>query len=69
MVYRFKFHERLIHGGSAAAAASADGHWFRVYDLQKGTTLIILLAARGKSSQAKDIDEALQLADNLPEQT
>jgi putative component of toxin-antitoxin plasmid stabilization module len=31
--------------------------------------LIILLAAGGKSTQAKDIDEALQLADNLPEQT
>ncbi len=53
---------------SASAAAPAP-LGFRVYYLQRGTTLIILLAGGGKSSQAKDIDEALLLADNLTEQT
>ena len=54
---------------ATGCSASAAPPGFRVYDLQRGTTLIILLAAGGKSTQAKDIDEALQLADNLPEQT
>jgi putative addiction module killer protein len=40
-----------------------------VYYLQRGTALIILLAGGDKSSQAKDIDEALLLADNLTEET
>jgi putative addiction module killer protein len=45
------------------------GPGYRVYYLQRGTTLIILLAGgRDKSSQAKDIDEALLLADNLTEE-
>jgi len=42
------------------------GH--RVYYMQRGTELIILLAGGDKSSQAKDIDEALLLADNLTEE-
>jgi putative addiction module killer protein len=45
------------------------GPGYRVYYLQKGTKLIILLAGGNKSSQAKDIDEALLLADNLTEET
>ena len=45
------------------------GPGYRVYYLQRGTKLIILLASGDKSSQAKDIDEALLLAANLTEET
>jgi putative addiction module killer protein len=43
------------------------GPGYRVYYLQKGTTLIILLAGGDKSSQSKDIQTALQLAETLSE--
>ena len=42
---------------------------YRVYYLQRGPALIILLAGGDKSSQVKDIDEALLLAANLTEET
>nr|WP_233133909.1 type II toxin-antitoxin system RelE/ParE family toxin [Synechococcus sp. BO 8801] len=45
------------------------GPGYRVYYLQRGTALIILLAGGDKSSKAKDIDEALLMADNLAEET
>jgi putative addiction module killer protein len=45
------------------------GPGYRVYYLQKGTTLIILLAGGDKSSQSKDIQTALQLAETLSEES
>ena len=68
--------ERLISGNPGDAKPVGAGvselrinygPGYRVYYLQKGTTLIILLAGGDKSSQAKDIQAALQLADTLSE--
>ena len=68
--------ERLISGNPGDAKPVGAGvselrinygPGYRVYYLQKGTTLIILLAGGDKSSQAKDIQAALQLADTFSE--
>lgn len=42
---------------------------YRAYFLQRGTTLIILLAGGDKSSHAKDIDVVLLRAANFTEET
>ena len=44
------------------------GPGYRVYFKRRGRELIILLAGGDKSTQAKDIKAALQLARNLSEQ-
>jgi len=44
------------------------GPGYRVYYQQRGSTLIILLAGGDKSSQAKDIEEALALAQTFKEE-
>ena len=54
--------------GSGVSELRIDvGPGYRVYDQQKGSRLIILLAGGDKSSQARDIEEALMLSRQIME--
>ena len=68
--------ERLIGGnpgdvrpvGSGVSELRINyGPGYRVYYQQKGPTLIVLLAGGDKSSQARDIEEALMLSRQIKE--
>lgn len=68
--------ERLIGGNPGDVRPVGSGiselriHYgpgYRVYYQQKGSTLIILLAGGDKSSQARDIEEALTLSCQIKE--
>jgi putative addiction module killer protein len=64
--------DRLAHGNPGDSKSVGQGVWelrltygpgYRVYYLQDGDTLILLLCGGDKSTQQADIDRAHQLAD------
>ena len=68
--------ERLIGGNPGQYRDLTDGvselkidfgPGYRVYDSQRGTRLLLLLAGGDKSSQPKDIAMAIRLAKNFQE--
>ena len=70
--------ERLIGGNPGDAKPIGSGvselrinygPGYRVYFQQRGSTLIILLAGGDKSTQARDIEEALMLARQIKEES
>ncbi len=68
--------DRLVHGnpgqhrnltGGVSELKIDFGPGYRVYYTQRGTRLILLLAGGDKSSQARDIEQAITLARNHQE--
>lgn len=68
--------DRLVHGNpglhrnltNGVAELKIDfGPGYRVYYMQQGTRLILLLAGGDKSTQQSDIRKAIQLARNFQE--
>lgn len=58
-------HRDLTHGVSELKIDFGPG--YRVYYLQRGTRLILLLAGGDKSTQQDDIETAIELARNFQE--
>lgn len=54
---------RYLYGQSAGAMTRAARRGYRVYFLQDGEVLILLLCGGDKSLQQKDIDKVRRLAD------
>jgi len=68
--------DRLVHGNPGKHRNLSDGvselkidvgPGYRVYYLQRGDVLIVLLAGGDKSTQQEDVEVALKLARNLEE--
>jgi putative addiction module killer protein len=68
--------DRLVHGnpgqhrnltGGVSELKIDFGPGYRVYYTQRGTRLILLLAGGDKSTQARDIEQAMALARNYQE--
>lgn len=68
--------DRLVHGnpgqhrnltGGVSELKIDFGPGYRVYYTQRGTRLILLLAGGDKSTQARDIEQAITLARNYQE--
>lgn len=70
--------DRLAHGNPGQCRALADGvrelkidvgPGYRVYYIERGGVLIVLLAGGDKASQAKDVKTAIALAKGLQERS
>lgn len=68
--------DRLVHGnpgqhrnltGGVSELKIDFGPGYRVYYTQRGSRLILLLAGGDKSSQARDIEQTIELARNYLE--
>lgn len=66
--------DRLVHGNPGKHRVLTDGvrelkidfgPGYRVYYIERGGALIVLLAGGDKSTQARDIETAIALAKNL----